>query len=347
LVIPGIDNISLGTYILFCSFNSIAVPILRTVMPNYVSDNSFKNKTQKQKIIGYLVAAANLGIFCGIILSTRIFTNISSSLFFLMLLLMTINLTIATLIIKSERMFHTKKILQDNIKSRLLKLSNIKQLFLDLKDIKDNVFYIAPGVLYFILYEQKFSTLLIQAKSMDCNSSFFNIKYSDVLLFSAIFASLTIFAWNRYFYDKLVSKGIINNPIDAISFGANFAIVSAAISLILQILLDFNTSIHIYWQFLNYTILTIGDSIVYAVGISFAYNEISKKNRALSGSLWHLIVCSSALLLGLMSKLLIKEKCDYKIFLASLIIILIAKYLFIGNAQKYNIKNNLNNYVKT
>ncbi|KQV80089.1 MFS transporter [Massilia sp. Root351] len=161
---------------------------------------------------------------------------------------------------------------------------------------------------FWSLFDQKASTWIVQANSMTSPllSIFgweFKVLPAQMQALNPLLVMLLIPLNNLVVYPMIRKMGI--EPTALRRMGAGIAISSLSWIVIgwVQVMMDGGTPMSILWQLLPYALLTLGEVLVSATGLEFAYSQAppSMKGSIMSfwtlavtvGNLWVLIVNSS------------------------------------------------------
>lgn len=152
--------------------------------------------------------------------------------------------------------------------------------------------------IFWALFDQHSSTWIRQAGMMDRHidlgfTSFTLIPAQTsamnpimVLLFIPLLV-LGVFPW-------LERKGVTITPLRRMTVGMVFAALSYVAVAVLQTKVDAaaraGAPLHIAWQAIPYAILTLGEVLVSATGLEFAYSQAPKRVKSVIMAFWNLTV---------------------------------------------------------
>ena len=160
---------------------------------------------------------------------------------------------------------------------------------------------------FFSLFDQKASTWVVQANSMVSTVSLFGSTYtilpSQMQALNPLLVMLLIPFNNLILYPAIRKIGIEPTPLRRMTAGIVFASLSWIVIGSVQVAMDAGTPMSITWQVLPYALLTLGEVLVSATGLEFAYSQAPKAMKGVImafwflattiGSLWVLIVNKS------------------------------------------------------
>jgi len=163
---------------------------------------------------------------------------------------------------------------------------------------------------FFSLFDQKASTWIVQAESMTKPEGFLP---SQMQALNPLLVMLLIPFNNLVLYPSLQRFGWQPTALRRMTAGIGFSSLSWIVIGMLQLSLDSGNSVSIFWQILPYALLTLGEVLVSATGLEFAYSQApaSMKGAIMSfwnlsttvGNLWVLIVNKSVMNEGVISKI--------------------------------------------
>jgi POT family proton-dependent oligopeptide transporter len=161
---------------------------------------------------------------------------------------------------------------------------------------------------FWSLFDQKASTWIVQANSMTSPllSLFgweFKVLPAQMQAVNPMLVMLLIPFNNFALFPLLRKLGIEPTALRRMGMGIAFTSVAWIVIGWIQVTMDAGTPMSILWQLLPYALLTLGEVLVSATGLEFAYSQAppSMKGSIMSfwtlavtvGNLWVLIVNSS------------------------------------------------------
>jgi POT family proton-dependent oligopeptide transporter len=158
-------------------------------------------------------------------------------------------------------------------------------------------FLITP---FWSLFDQKASTWVLQADAMSKPSWF---QSSQMQALNPLLVMILIPLNNLVVYPALTRCGITPTALRRMTAGIALAGLSWIVVGVMQVVLDGGHAFSIAWQILPYALLTLGEVLVSATGLEFAYSQapaamkgvlMSFFNLSVTlGNLWVLIVNSA------------------------------------------------------
>jgi len=150
---------------------------------------------------------------------------------------------------------------------------------------------------FWSLFDQKASTWVLQANAMSKPSWF---QPSQMQALNPALVMLLIPFNNLVLYPALRRRGYEPTALRRMTAGIAFAGVSWIVVGVMQLVLDGGHAFTIAWQMLPYAFLTLGEVLVSATGLEFAYSQapLSMKSAIMAfwslsvtiGNLWVLVV---------------------------------------------------------
>ncbi|WP_317204136.1 oligopeptide:H+ symporter [Janthinobacterium sp.] len=153
---------------------------------------------------------------------------------------------------------------------------------------------------FFSLFDQKASTWVVQAGAMEKPAWFLPAQMQAL---NPLLVMLLIPFNNLLLYPLLGRLGMQATALRRMTAGVGFSALAWVVIGAIQMTMDGGTPMSIVWQILPYVLLTMGEVLVSATGLEFAYSQapVSMKGSIMSfwllsttvGNLWVLIVNAS------------------------------------------------------
>jgi POT family proton-dependent oligopeptide transporter len=140
---------------------------------------------------------------------------------------------------------------------------------------------------FWSLFDQKASTWVLQADAMTKPSWF---QSSQMQALNPALVMLLIPFNNFVLYPMLKRFGYEMTALRRMTAGIAFAGLSWIVVGIMQVVLDGGHAFSITWQMLPYAILTLGEVLVSATGLEFAYSQAPPAMKGALMSFWNLSV---------------------------------------------------------
>lgn len=161
---------------------------------------------------------------------------------------------------------------------------------------------------FWSLFDQKASTWIVQANSMTHPTfSFFGNEFkflpAQMQALNPLLVMILIPFNNMVLYPAIRRMGIEPTALRRMTAGIAFTALAWVVIGVIQSTMDGGTPTSMMWQILPYAILTMGEVLVSATGLEFAYSQAPAPMKGIImafwslavtvGSLWVLIVNSS------------------------------------------------------
>ena len=140
---------------------------------------------------------------------------------------------------------------------------------------------------FWSLFDQKASTWVLQADAMTKPSWF---QSSQMQALNPLLVMLLIPFNNLVLFPALRRSGWEPTALRRMTIGLAFAAASWVVVGGMQIALDRGNAVTIVWQVLPYAILTLGEVLVSATGLEFAYSQAPPAMKGTIMSFWSLSV---------------------------------------------------------
>ena len=140
---------------------------------------------------------------------------------------------------------------------------------------------------FWSLFDQKASTWVLQANAMTKPSWF---QSSQMQALNPMLVMLLIPFNNLVLFPALTRAGIAVTALRRMAAGIAFSGVAWVIVGAMQLVLDGGNAFSITWQILPYAFLTLGEVLVSATGLEFAYSQAPQSMKGALMSFWLLSV---------------------------------------------------------
>jgi POT family proton-dependent oligopeptide transporter len=140
---------------------------------------------------------------------------------------------------------------------------------------------------FWSLFDQKASTWVLQANAMTKPSWF---EPSQMQALNPLLVMLLIPFNNLVLYPTLAKFGYEMTALRRMTAGILFSGLSWIVVGAMQVVLDGGTAFSIVWQVLPYALLTLGEVLVSATGLEFAYSQAPASMKGALMSFWNLTV---------------------------------------------------------
>ena len=138
---------------------------------------------------------------------------------------------------------------------------------------------------FWSLFDQKASTWVLQAGGMTKPSWF---EPAQMQALNPALVMLLIPFNNLIVYPALKRRGIVLSALTKMTIGMTLAGISYVIVGAMQVAMDGGTALSITWQILPYAFLTMGEVLVSATGLEFAYSQAPLAMKGVIMAFWSL-----------------------------------------------------------
>lgn len=140
---------------------------------------------------------------------------------------------------------------------------------------------------FWSLFDQKASTWVLQANAMSKPGWF---ESSQMQALNPLLVMILIPFNNLVLYPALKRMGYEMTALRRMTAGIAFAGLSWVVVGTMQVVLDGGQVFSIVWQVLPYALLTLGEVLVSATGLEFAYSQAPQAMKGVLMSFWNLSV---------------------------------------------------------
>jgi POT family proton-dependent oligopeptide transporter len=148
---------------------------------------------------------------------------------------------------------------------------------------------------FWSLFDQKASTWIVQANTMDSPllSIFgwnFTLLPAQMQAVNPILVMLLIPFNNVALFPLMRAVGITPTPLRRMGLGIALSASAWVVIGMIQLWMDGGDKVSILWQLLPYALLTLGEVLVSATGLEFAYSQAPASMKGIILSFWYLAV---------------------------------------------------------
>jgi POT family proton-dependent oligopeptide transporter len=161
----------------------------------------------------------------------------------------------------------------------------------------------APVPFFWMLFDQKASTWVVQAKSMDLQIGPWTFEPSQMQLVNPALVMMLIPLTQVVLYPAFARAGYELTPLRRMAIGLAIGALSYVIAGGLQVAMDGGTRLSILWQVAPYIVLTVAEILVSTTGLEFAYSQAPREMKGTIMSFWNLTVTAANLAVALASAL--------------------------------------------
>ncbi|PTL77480.1 POT family MFS transporter [Vitiosangium sp. GDMCC 1.1324] len=139
---------------------------------------------------------------------------------------------------------------------------------------------------FWMLFDQKASTWVIQARSMDPQVGPITFEPSQMQFINPALVMILIPVLVGVVYPAFQRAGWELTPLRRMPLGLAVGAFSYAIAGYYQVLLEQGSTLNIAWQLLPYIVLTLSEILVSTTGLEFAYTQAPREMKGIIQSVW-------------------------------------------------------------
>lgn len=156
---------------------------------------------------------------------------------------------------------------------------------------------------FWALFDQKASTWVVQARSMDLQVGSFTLAPSQLQALNPLMVMLLIPLSTYVLFPWLERLGVRVTPLRRMTTGMFITGFSYVLVGLIQLRLDSGHQLSVLWQTGPYLVLTLGEVLVSATGLEFAYSQAPREMKGTLMSFWLLTVTVGNQLVSVISRL--------------------------------------------
>ncbi|WP_141327510.1 POT family MFS transporter [Myxococcus sp. AB025B] len=139
---------------------------------------------------------------------------------------------------------------------------------------------------FWMLFDQKASTWVVQARAMDLNVAGYEFQPSQMQFVNPMLVMLLIPFLTAVVYPLFQRSGWELTPLRRMPLGLVFGALSFIIAGFFQVAMEGGTTLNIAWQILPYVVLTLGEILMSTTGLEFAYTQAPRQMKGTIQSVW-------------------------------------------------------------
>ena len=139
---------------------------------------------------------------------------------------------------------------------------------------------------FWMLFDQKASTWVVQATKMNLDFGWFKLDPSQMQVVNPALVMLFIPLVTGVIYPASQRLGWELTPLRRMPLGLVIGALSFIIAGSYQVIMEGGTQLHIAWQILPYIVLTVAEILVSTTGLEFAYTQAPREMKSVVQSLW-------------------------------------------------------------
>ncbi len=164
-----------------------------------------------------------------------------------------------------------------------------------------SVFAFVP--FFWMLFDQKASTWVVQARSMDLRVGPWHFEPAQMQLVNPALVMLLIPLTTGVVYPLFKRLGWELTPLRRMPLGIALGATAFVIAGLLNLPVAAGERISILWQIIPYVVLTVGEILVSVTGLEFAYTQAPRTMKSVIQSFWTLTTAAGNLAVALASAL--------------------------------------------
>jgi POT family proton-dependent oligopeptide transporter len=156
---------------------------------------------------------------------------------------------------------------------------------------------------FWMLFDQKASTWVVQARSMNLQVGSWTFEPAQMQLVNPALVMLLIPFTTGVLYPAFKRLGWELTPLRRMPLGIALGATAFVIAGLLNVPVAAGERITILWQILPYVVLTVGEILVSVTGLEFAYTQAPLTMKSVIQSFWNLTTAAANLVVALASAL--------------------------------------------
>ncbi|XXF75876.1 POT family MFS transporter [Myxococcaceae bacterium GXIMD 01537] len=160
-----------------------------------------------------------------------------------------------------------------------------------------------PIIFFWMIFDQKSSTLVVQAKTMAPEVGPFTFRASQIQLINPALVMILIPLLTVGIYPLTKRLGFELTPLRRMPLGMVLCGISYAIAGYFQIQMDQGNRLNIAWMALPYSVLTVSEILVSTTALEFAYTQAPREMKSVVQSLYLLTTAIANFAVSIMARL--------------------------------------------
>jgi len=156
---------------------------------------------------------------------------------------------------------------------------------------------------FWMLFDQKASTWVVQARSMDLRVGPWSFEPAQMQLVNPALVMLLIPFTTGVAYPFFKRLGWELTPLRRMPLGIALGATAFVIAGLLNLPVAAGERISVLWQIIPYVVLTVGEILVSVTGLEFAYTQAPLTMKSVIQSFWNLTTAAANLAVALASAL--------------------------------------------
>jgi POT family proton-dependent oligopeptide transporter len=172
---------------------------------------------------------------------------------------------------------------------------------------------------FWMLFDQKASAWVLQARAMDLQIGPFSFEPSQLQFINPLLVLLLIPLTTGVIYPAFERSRWPLTPLRRMTLGMFSAGLSFVLVALIQMALDDGARISVLWQLAPYIALTLGEVLVSTTGLEFAYSQAPRELKGVIQSFWWLTVSAGNLVVAIVARLNVFSGAASFLFYAALV----------------------------
>jgi POT family proton-dependent oligopeptide transporter len=161
----------------------------------------------------------------------------------------------------------------------------------------------APVPFFWMLFDQKASTWVVQAKSMDLSIGPWSFEPAQMQIVNPLLVMLMIPLATGVLYPLSSRLGYEPTPLRRMTIGMAVGSLSYVVAGMINIPVAAGETLSVLWQLPPYVLLTTAEILVSVTGLEFAYSQAPREMKGTIMSFWNLTVTAANLAVAIASAL--------------------------------------------
>jgi proton-dependent oligopeptide transporter, POT family len=191
-----------------------------------------------------------------------------------------------------------------------------------------------PIPFFWMLFDQKASTWVVQAKSMDLRIGPWMFEPSQMQLVNPALVMMLIPFTQAVLYPAFKRAGYELMPLRRMTIGLAIGAFSYVIAGGFQVVMDGGARLSVLWQIAPYIFLTVAEILVSTTGLEFAYTQAPREMKGTIMSFWSLTVAVGNLAVSRLAAVDIFKGASQFFFYAALAFLAAIALGFIARGYK-------------
>lgn len=209
------------------------------------------------------------------------------------------------------------------------------ELVNDIRILSKILILYLPLPFFWSLFDQQGSRWTYQAKRMNGDLGFYEIKPDQMQMVNPLLILAFIPLFDSLIY-PLLSRIGLRRPLQKLTLGGILAGIAFLLSALVQFQIESSAanSINMLWLVPQYVVMTMGEVMFSVTGLSFSYEQAPESMKSVVTSFWLLTVAFGNLIFIFVAEFQIFETRSYEILLFSGLMFL-DMLIFVALAYRY------------